>query len=157
MVNSLRAMSHVAPLPSTHSTPWTGRKVVPQAPKGGSAGMVKNTYVSYPPCFLLLNGPPSVAPLSGCAGLTQREASHLVLRSLRSPTARLSPIHWCDPSSLTTPIQGGRINLSMLSCRQRTAAFLFPMNCLKKNSISRFFPQGRHFLPSFSFLGNNRL
>ena len=85
MVNSLRAMSHVAPLPSAHSAPACGGKVVPQAPKGGSAGMVKNTYVSYPPCFLLLNGPPSVAPLSGCAGLTQREASHTILRSLLLP------------------------------------------------------------------------
>ena len=148
MVNSLRAMSHVAPLPSTHSTPWTGRKVVPQAPKGGSAGMVKNTYVSYPPCFLLLNRPPSVAtPIRLRRTYPKGSVSH----DSQVATAPLRIVFACHSYSR------GRINLSMLPCRQRTAVFLFPMNCLKKNSISRFFPQGRHFLPSFSFLGNNRL
>ena len=42
-------------------------------------------------------------PLSGCAGLLHGKASHLVLRSLSLPY---------EPSSLATPIQGGRIKRS---------------------------------------------
>jgi hypothetical protein len=134
--------------PASIVPPVQGERWCRRHQRGGSAGMVKNTYVSYPPCFLLLNRPPSLAPP---IRLRRTYPKGSVSLGSQVATAPLRIVFACHPYSR------GRINLSMLSCRQRTAAFLFPMNCLKKNSISRFFPQGRHFLPSFSFLGNNRL
>ncbi len=56
---------------------------------GQARGQLRLTWRSYA-------GPPQ-PPLSGCAGLTQREASHTILRSLPLPY---------ESYSLATPIQG---------------------------------------------------